>query len=132
MGDVVSAFGGSERREGAADGVPEGGLRPGRRAPPRLEFGKDLFDRIVLGGIRGEEEQGGPRSLNRLAHRHPFVDGEIVQADRVARPQRRASHLLDVGPEGEAVQGPGQQHRRREALGAQASNAGGRPPVPMW
>ena len=90
MRDVVGTFGGSERREGSADGVPEGGLSPGRRrAQPRLEFGKDLFDRIVIGGIRGQEEERRPRSLNRLAHRRAFMDAEIVQDDRVAWVQRR-------------------------------------------
>ena len=89
MGDVVCAFGGGERREGGTNRVPEGGPRPGRRrAQERLELGKDLFDGIVIGGIRGKEEQSCPRCLNRLANRRAFVDGEIVQDDRVARAQR--------------------------------------------
>ena len=76
MSDVVGTFGGGERREGSTDGVPEGDLRPGRGgAQERLELGKDLFDRVVIRGIRGEEEESRPRCFNRLADRHPFVDG---------------------------------------------------------
>ena len=90
MSDVVGAFGRGERREGSADSVPEGGLRPGRRgAQERLELGKDLFDRVVIGGIRGEEEESRPGGLNRLADRRAFVNAKIVQDDRVARAQRR-------------------------------------------
>ena len=90
MSEVVRAFGGGECREGGTDGVPEGGSRPGRRgAQERLELGKDLFDGVVIGGIRGEEEQGRPRCFNRLADRRPFVGAEIVQDDCVARAQRR-------------------------------------------
>lgn len=37
MGDVVGTCGGSERREGGANRLPQGGLRPSRRrAQPRL------------------------------------------------------------------------------------------------
>ena len=86
MGDVADAFGRGERREGRTDRLPEGGRRPGRRgAEQRLELGKDLFDGIVIGRIRGEKEQSCSRCFNRLAHRRPFVDAEIVQDDRVAR-----------------------------------------------
>ena len=86
MRDVVNALGRGKRREGRADRLPEGGLRPGRgSAQERFELGKDLFDGVVVGGIRGEEEQGRPHGFNRLADRRPFVDGEIVQDDGVAR-----------------------------------------------
>ena len=91
MSDVVGTFGGGERREGSADGVPEGGPRPGRcGAQERLELSKDLFDGVVIGGIRGEEEQGRSHGFNRLTDRRAFVDGEIVQDDGVPRPQRWA------------------------------------------
>ena len=86
MRDVVSTFGRGKRREGGGNRLPEGGRCPGRcGAEQRLELGKDLFDGIVIRGIRGEEEQSRPRCLKRLADRRPFVDAEIVQDDRVAR-----------------------------------------------
>ena len=109
--------------------MPEGGSRPGRRTEPRLELGEARFNGVVLGGIRGEEEPGRPHRLNRAADRLPFVDGEVVQDHSVARPQRGAEPLLDIGPEGGTVQGPGQQHRRGQAVTAQARDESGRTPV---
>ena len=89
MGKVVGTFVGAKGGEECADREPEGRLRTGRHGTESgLELGKDLFDGVVIWGIRGEEEQGRPRCLNRLADRRSFVSAEIVQDDRVARSQR--------------------------------------------
>lgn len=104
MGKVMATFLRAEVMEQGPDPAP-GCLDAafGRVAQQRFELGEDLFNRVEIGGIRGQEAQRSSGSLNGLPHSRAFVAAEIVQDDDVARGEGREQALLHIGEEAGAV-----------------------------
>ena len=117
MPDVVRALVRDEESERGGDQVADlvEGARA-RRAEEGLQFGEGQFNRIEIGAVGRQESEARARLLNGGAHLGLFVDGEVVEHDDVARPQRRHEHLLNVGAEGDVVDGA-VKHGRRGQFG---------------
>jgi hypothetical protein len=105
------------------------GARP-HRAEEGFEFGEGLFDRIEIGAVGREKADEGADAFDRRADLRLFVDGEIVEYDDIAGPERRHEHLVDVGEKRGIVDRAIEDGRRREALQAQARDHRTRLPVP--
>ena len=104
MSEVPTAFVGREVVKEGPDPAPGRLDRAfGRVAEQRFELGEDLFNRVEIGGIRGQEAQRSSRSLNGPAHSHALVAAEIVQDDDIARGEGREQALLHIGQETQAV-----------------------------
>ena len=94
-----------------------------------LELGKDLFDRVEVGGVSRQEEQLGAGAADELAHGLAFVAAEIVHDDDVAETQRGHQELLDIGAKAGAVDRPIDNTGRSDAVMAQCRQKGQRPPA---
>ena len=90
-----------------------------------------MLDRISVGAVGRQANEGGATGLDGVAHTGDLVTAEIVQDDDIARPKRRREHLLDLGAEDVAVDGAVDDQWRGEAVGAQAGNEGRGFPVPV-
>ena len=65
----------------------------GRLSQPMLELGEELFDRIEVGRVFGQEEQLGAGPADGAAHGFALMRAEIVHDDDVARSQGRRREL---------------------------------------
>ena len=74
-----------------------------RLAQEGFELGEDLFNRIEIGRIGGQEAQRGARPLNGGPHGGTLVAAEIVQDDDIAGRQRGEEALCHIGEEAGAV-----------------------------
>jgi hypothetical protein len=97
------------------------GARP-RGAQEGFQFGESLFDRIEIGTIRRQETQLRAHGFDRVPDGWLFVEGEIVEHDDVAAPERRHEHLLDVGQEGGIVERSVEDGGGRQAVGPQGGD----------
>ena len=68
-----------------------------------FEFGKDLFDRVQVGGVFWQEEELGANATNELAYDLALVAAEIVEDHDIAGTKGWKQHLLDIGSEALAV-----------------------------
>ena len=93
-----------------------------------LQLGEDLFDRVQVGGVFGQEEELGAGRANGLAHRSSLMTSEIVQNDNVARSQGWDENLVDIEPERLAVDGTGEQPWRIDAVVPESGEEGHRLP----
>ena len=102
--EVVEAFLWRVGFEQLADGGDEGfeGARGGF-AQQVLQLGEDLFDRVQIGRVFGQEEQFGAHGSDRPTNGFSFVAAEIVHHDDVPRQKRGRQHGLDIGFEALAV-----------------------------
>ena len=84
-------FGGCEAVEQHADVSPERIHGPwGGFAKQCIEFGKQFFNGIAIGGIRRERADVRPDRFNGLFNARHFVTASVVRNDDVAGVQRRA------------------------------------------
>lgn len=95
-----------------------------------LELGEGVFDWIEI-RIGRQEQEACAGSLDQAAHLRSLVGAEIVHHHNVARRELRNEHLLDMGFEGDEVDGAIEHHRRDHAGAAQPSDEGGGFPVAM-
>ena len=63
------------------------------RAEDRFYLGKSLFDRIAIGRIGRQKQQGTTAGGQRLVNMGCFVDTQVVQHHHLARMQGRDEHL---------------------------------------
>ena len=104
MGKVMTTFLRAEVMEQGPNPAPRRlDAAFGRVAEQRFELSEDLFNRVKIGGIRWQEAQRGPGSLNGLPHSHALVAAEIVQDDDVAGSQGGEETLFHIGEEAGAV-----------------------------
>lgn len=130
MIEEVPAFVWGEVWDEFADAVPEafnGSF--GVLSQMGLEFGEGLFDRVEVRRVRRQIAQHGSRLFDEAAHLFALVRTEIVHDDDVAFCKRRDENLGNISLEAFGVHGSVQNHRRRQAIGAQAGGEGGNLPV---
>jgi hypothetical protein len=60
-----------------------------------LQLGKDLFDRIEVGRVAGQEEQLGAGGADQAAYGLTLVAAKIIHDDNIARAQGGGQELLD-------------------------------------
>ena len=100
MGEVVATFLRPEAVQQRPDPPPRRLNRPfGRVAEQGFELGKDLFNRVEIGGVGRQEAECGPRALNGGAHGGTLVAAQIVHNDDSARRERGQQTLFDIGQE---------------------------------
>jgi hypothetical protein len=106
VSDVVRAFIGHKEPECRSHRLADvlKGARA-HRAEERLQFGECLFDRIEVGAVRRKKPQERTNLLNRSPNLGVLVDREVVEHDHIAAAQRRHQDWLDVGQEGDGVDG---------------------------
>ena len=68
-----------------------------------LERGKDLFDRVQVGGIFGQEDQLVAGRADEPADGFALVAAKVVHDHDVSGTKRRDENLFDVGLEALAV-----------------------------
>ena len=104
MGEVMAAFLRSEAIKEGSDPSPCRLDRAfSRVAEAGFELGEDLFNRVEIGRIGGQEAQRGARPLNGGSHGGALVAAEIVQDDDIAGSQRGEEALFHIGEEAGAV-----------------------------
>src|SRR5580765_8316873 len=74
-----------------------------------LELGEDLFDRVEVWRVFGQEEKLGTGRANELAYGFAFVTAEIVHDHDVTGMKRWDEDLFDIGLEALAVDGTVEQ-----------------------
>jgi len=89
-----------EVADGAGYGVDRARLGLAQQG---FELGENLLDGIEVWRVGRQEEEPGACSPDRRADRAALVSAEVVHDDDVTFPERRNQELLDVTPEGLAV-----------------------------
>ena len=120
MSNVVPTLGRREEGERSGDkrcDVVEGARPSGTEEGFQFREGK--LDRIEVGTVGRQKADLRPGGFDGRAHLWLFVDGEIVEHDDIARPQRRGQHLLHVGAKASVVDRPIEHGRRRDPVGPQ-------------
>lgn len=131
MSDVIRAFGRLEEVQGARDECVDVVERAWlARAEKRLQLRKDLFDRIEVGAVGGQEAERGARAFDGDPDVGVFVDGQVIEHHHVARLQRRDEHLFDIGQKAGGVNRAIEDTRRGEGLGPERCDHRVRLPVP--
>ena len=115
--EVVGAFLGGEGVEQLADRSDDSfdGARCGV-ARQVLELGEDLFDRVQIGRILGQEEQLGACRSDGAANGLAFMAAEIVHDHQIAWPEGGDQHFLDIGFEAFGVDRAIEQPWRLNAI----------------
>jgi hypothetical protein len=85
----------------------------------RFQFREGHLDWIEVRAVGRQESEARSHSFDRGAHLRLFVDGEIVQHDDIAGPERWGEDLLHVGAKAGAVDRPIEHGRCRETGRAQ-------------
>jgi hypothetical protein len=129
---VIGAFLWGEAIEEVADAAPGGFDCAGVGfAHQGLQLGKDLFVRIEVGRVAGQEEQLGAGGADQAAHGVALVAAEIIHDDNVARAQGGDQELLDIGAKAGAVDRPVDDAGRGDAVVAQRRQKGQRAPAAL-
>ena len=81
----------------------------GSLAQQVLELGEDLFDRVEVWRVFGQEEKLGTGRANELAYGFAFVTAEIVHDHDVTGMKRWDEDLFDIGLEALAIDGTVEQ-----------------------
>ena len=132
VGEVIDAFLGGVGSEEFADGGDDGFDRSRRRFPQQvLELGEDLFDRVEVGRVFGQEEQLGARRSDGAANGLSFMAAKIVHDHQIVRPERWNQHLLDISREGLSVDRTVEKPGRLDAIVAKRGHEGHGFPVAM-
>src|SRR5262245_64837932 len=79
-----------------------------------FELGKDLFDRVEVGRVFGQEEELGAGRADELTHGFALVAAEIVHDDDVAFAKRRQEDIFQIGSKVLAVDRPVKKPRSEE------------------
>jgi len=111
-----------------ADGI---GCSLGSLAKQCFEFGKDLLDGVEVGAVFWQEKKLGSGGANGGAHGFALMTAEIVEDDDVTGFECRHQHLLDVSPEGLAIDWPVDDAGRIDAIRAQGGEEGDGSPSPL-
>lgn len=119
VADIVPAFGWREQleRDGGELVHAVERARP-RRAHERLQFREGLFDGIEVGTVGRQQPQLGAYGFDRSADLGLFVDGEIIEDDHVAGPERGDQDLFDVGEKADVIDGTVEHGGRVDAVDA--------------
>jgi len=129
-GEVVCAFAGGDTIEQLSDFLPEGfEVALGGFAEPRLEFGKELFDRVQIRRVGGKIEHGCAGGGDRSLHSSHFVTAEIVEDHGVSRSERWAQELTHIRQKYLAVHGAIGHHRCGQTVAAQGAHKSRRLPM---
>jgi len=121
--DEVPAFVWREERERDADEGQDLIKRAGPGGPEEgFQFREGLFDRIEVRTVRRQKTERRADGFDEAPDLRLFVDGEIVEHDHVAGPERRDEDLLDIGVEADRVDRPIEDDGRPEAVHPQRRN----------
>ena len=97
-------------------------------AHEQFELGKDLLDRVQIGGVGRQEQEFGTRCPDRLANGGTFVAAEVVHDDHIARRERRHEELDNIGGEALTVDRPIEYAGRVDPVVAKRGKESERPP----
>jgi len=93
---------------------------------PVLDFGEGLFNRVEIRRVGRQEPEPYSGGLDDLSHLSGFVAAKIVYDEDVAWSENGRELLLDIGAEALAVDGPVENARCCEVIGAQGTQKGQR------
>ena len=125
MADVVRAFRGREELEGDRHQRDDLVEVPGPGgAQERFQFGKREFDRIEIRTVGRQEPEVRAHGRECRADLGLLVDGEVVEDDDIARPERGHQDLLDIRAKTRGVDRAIKHGRCREPLQPQGGNHG--------
>ena len=96
-----------------------------------FELGEDLFDRVQVGRVGGQEQPVRASGFDGVSHRLAFVASQIVEHDDIAGPKRWHQELLDVTPEYFTIDRPIDHTWGVDPVMAQGGEEGGGAPVSM-
>jgi hypothetical protein len=123
VSDVVPTFRRREERERRGDkrrdvieAARAGGTEEG------FQFRERVFDRIEVRTVGRQKSDLRAGGFDDRAHFWLFVDGEIVQHNDIASPERRDEHLLHVGAKAGLVDRSIKHRRRRDPVGPQGGD----------
>jgi hypothetical protein len=97
-----------------------------------FELCEDLFDWIEIWTVRRQEEELCAGGTDRAPHGFSLVASEIIDDDNIAESERRHEYLLDIGQEACSVDRTIDDTGGSDAITAQRSDEGQRPPTAMW
>lgn len=103
----------------------------GSGSQPAFQFGEGLLDGIEVRAVGRKVEQPHAGFGQALSDAGDLVSRQVVEDERVARPQLGHEHLLDVSAEALAVHGAVEKPRSDDATRAQTGGDGGRFVMPM-
>jgi hypothetical protein len=125
MADVVRAFRGREELEGDRHQRDDLVEVPGPGgAQERFQFGKREFDRIEIRTVGRQEPEVRAHGRECRADLGLLVDGEVVEDDAIARPERGHQDVLDIRAKTHVIDRAIKHRRRGEPLQAQGGNHG--------
>jgi hypothetical protein len=81
-----------------------------------LHFGKRLLNRIEVGRVGWEMEQGGPASLDSGAYARSVVSAEVVHDDDLAWSEGGPEDVTDVADKAVSGHGPIESQARSDAF----------------
>ena len=84
-----------------------------------FELREDLFDRIEVGRVFGQEDQTRACDANGFPDGGAFVRAEIIHDDDISRRERRRQNLLDISEKAFAIDRPVEDARRGDLIAAQ-------------
>ena len=107
MPDVIGAFGGGVQTDRRGDQVADL-IKVARAcgAHEGFEFREGELDRIEVRTVGRQKSELRADVVNQCADLRLFMDGEIVEHDNVAGPQRGCQNLFDVGEETRVIDRP--------------------------
>ena len=130
MGEVMVTFSWAEAVQQRPDPLPRRLNGPfSRVTQQRFELGEDLFNRIEIGGVGGEEPQRGPHPLNGRPHGRTLVAAQIVHNDDIAWGKGRQQTLFDISQEARPVERAIEDAGSGHAVVAQRGHQGQRVPM---
>ena len=132
MGEVVAAFLRAEAVEQGAEPPPGRRHGPfGRVTEQSFELSEDLLNRVEIGGVRGQEAEGGPHPCKGRPHGGTLVATQVVHNDDIARGECRQQTLFDIGQEARPVDRAIEDTRSGHTVVAQRRHESQRLPVPV-
>jgi hypothetical protein len=96
-----------------------------------LELCEELLDGVQVGRVFGQEEEAGAGRPDGAPYRLALVRAEIVHDDDVAGRKRRDEDLVEVEPEGLAIDRPVEQPWRLDPVVPQGGQEGHGLPAAM-
>ena len=130
VADVICAFRWAEELEGdgheCRDLIEASGPSG---AQERFQFGEYELDGIEIGTVRRQKSEVRSHGFDRPAYLGLFVDGQVVEDDDIAWPERWHQDLFDRGAKTFVVDRAVKHRRRRDRIEAQGGNNGAGFPV---
>ena len=97
----------------------------------RLEFGEGHLDRVAVGTVGRQIQQGCAGGFDGLADASDLVGGQVGHDDAVSGVEFGYQDLFHIGLEGSPMHRPVEEHRGRQAGEAQAGGQRGGLPMAM-